>query len=424
MIKTILIRYGDLMLKGFNRRRFIKRTNTLIKEKVDLEGITFESSHDRFYVHIDDATIDPNTVMTKLKTVSGLSSFSPVAHAERTLESMRDIGIALLKDKADKPQTFKLIVKRSDKTFPTGSMETAKIISSDILKTYPNLSVDLSHPDLTLTIEIRKRGVYVYTDKIPGMGGFPVGVAGKGLLMLSGGIDSPVAGYLAMKQGVEIEAIHFESTPLTSIESAQKVIDLVKKLSVFAPDSTIKLHIIPFKDLHTKLLEFVPDPYQITIMRRMMYRIAEKMALAYHTPSIINGESIGQVASQTLESMKVVNDVTPRPIIRPLVTTDKQTIIQLAKTIDCYDISIRPFEDCCTVYTPKKPATAPRVYYAKRYEGLFNYRDMIDALMPRIMTISVHKNTSLDLTKHGLTVEEALKEATVSYDHEFTEPTD
>ncbi|MFW6320072.1 MAG: tRNA uracil 4-sulfurtransferase ThiI [Bacillota bacterium] len=424
MIKTILIRYGDLMLKGFNRRRFIKRTNSLIKEKVDIDGVSFESSHDRFYVHIDNDSIDPNRVMAKLKTVSGLSSFSPALHAERSLESMRDTGITLLKNKVDTPKTFKLIVKRSDKTFPTGSMETAKIISSDILNHYPNLSVDLSHPDLTLTIEIRKRGVYVYTDKIPGMGGFPVGVAGKGLLMLSGGIDSPVAGFLAMKQGVEIEAIHFESTPLTSIESAQKTIDLVKKLSVFAPNSTIKLHVIPFKDLHTKLLEFVPDPYQITIMRRMMYRIAERMALAYHTPSIINGESIGQVASQTLESMKVVNDVTSRPIIRPLVTTDKQTIIKLAKTIDCYDISIRPFEDCCTVYTPKKPATAPRVYYAKRYEGLFNYRDMIDNLMPRIMTLAIHKDTPLDLTKHGLTVEEALKEAGVTYDYEFTEQSD
>ncbi|MFW6319489.1 MAG: tRNA uracil 4-sulfurtransferase ThiI [Bacillota bacterium] len=420
MIKTILIRYGDLMLKGFNRRRFIKRTNSLIKEKVDLKGIRFESSHDRFYVHIEDDRVDPNTIIAKLKTVSGLSSFSPVAHARRTIESMRDIGIELLKHKTNTPQSFKLIVKRSDKTFPIESMDVAKTISSDILKHYPNLSVNLSHPDLTLTIEIRKRGVYVYTDKIQGMGGFPVGVAGKGLLMLSGGIDSPVAGYLAMKQGVEIEAIHFESTPLTSIESAQKVIDLVKKLSVYAPDSTIKLHMIPFKAMHTKLLEFVPDPYQITIMRRMMYRIAERMALMYHTPSIINGESIGQVASQTLESMKVVNDVTPRPIIRPLITTDKQTITKLAKTIDCYDISIRPFEDCCTVYTPKKPATAPRVYYAKRYEGLFNYRTMIDDLMPLIRTISIHKNTTLDLTKHGLTVEEALEEAGVSYDYEFT----
>ncbi len=407
MIKSILVRYGDLVLKGVNKKRFIKQVLMLVREKVQAEDVTFEAVHDRLYVHLHGA--DPEKVMQGLRKVSGLSSFSPIMHSSRDIDTIIEDAKTLLKDKVNTPQTFRVETKRADKSFATPSMEVSKRVSSALLKMYKDtLSVDLSNPDLTLSIEIRKQGVYLYSDRYKAMGGFPVGIAGKGLLMLSGGIDSPVAGYLAMKQGVELEAIHFESTPLTSIESVQKTIDLVKKLSVYAPKSTIKLHLVPFTSLHQAMLENVPDPYQITIMRRMMYRIADQFAELDHIPILVNGESIGQVASQTLESIKVVNEVTHRPVIRPLATIDKNDIVNLARTIDTYSVSIRPFEDCCTLYTPNQPTTNPRSMYAVRYERLFDYKTLIDEAVQSIKTLTITSTSSMDLTRHGLTVKEAL----------------
>jgi thiamine biosynthesis protein ThiI len=240
------------------------------------------------------------------------------------------------------------------------------------------------------------------------MGGYPVGVAGKGLLMLSGGIDSPVAGYLAMKQGVEIECIHFESTPLTSIESAQKVVDLVKKLAKYAPNNKINVHMVPFKELHMALLDNVPESYNITIMRRMMYRIATKLAKKKGCLCIINGESVGQVASQTLASMYTINSVTSFPILRPLCTYDKQDIIKISRQIDCYDLSIKPFEDCCTVYVPKNPVIKPRLRDALYYESKGDFDSLVEEAAMNTKRILITKDSDIDLSLLGFTVSEAL----------------
>lgn len=240
------------------------------------------------------------------------------------------------------------------------------------------------------------------------MGGFPVGVAGKGLLMLSGGIDSPVAGFLAMKQGVEIEAIHFESTPLTSIESAQKVIDLTEKMAVFAPRNKIKLYMVPFEKMHQALLNFIPESYNITIMRRMMYRIAERIADLNNDLILINGESIGQVASQTLKSMNVVSRTVDIPIVRPLSTYDKLDIIDISKKIDCYNISIKPFEDCCTVYVPKKPTTAPNIKKCVQYEKHFDYEAIIEETVNNTKYLICDANNHRDITFEGFVVSEVL----------------
>ena len=240
------------------------------------------------------------------------------------------------------------------------------------------------------------------------MGGFPVGVAGKGLLMLSGGIDSPVAGYLAMKQGVEIECVHFESTPLTSIESAQKVVDLVKKMAKYAPKNRIKIHFVPFKELHMALLDNVPESYNITIMRRMMYRITSKLCEKFGALCIVNGESVGQVASQTLGSMNTINSVTCTPIIRPVVTYDKNQIIKIARMIDTYDISIKPFEDCCTVYVPKSPATAPTIEKSVLFEKSFDYETLVNEAVENVKTISIDVDSDLDLSFLGLEVRNVL----------------
>ena len=240
------------------------------------------------------------------------------------------------------------------------------------------------------------------------MGGFPVGVAGKGLLMLSGGIDSPVAGYLAMKQGVEIECVHFESTPLTSIESAQKVVDLVKKMAKYAPKNRIKIHFVPFKELHMALLENVPESYNITIMRRMMYRIATQLCYKNNALCIVNGESVGQVASQTLGSMQTINAVTNMPIIRPVATYDKQDIIKISRKIDTYEISIRPFEDCCTVYVPKSPAISPSIEKSELYEKNFDYETLVKEAVENVKSIYVYTDSDLDLSLLGLEVRNVL----------------
>ncbi len=409
MEDIILVRFGELMLKGANKKRFLKTVRNSVAQKVCNPNIRFEHAHDRLYVHLNGEPYKP--VIEALKVVSGLDSFSVVTLTDNNLATIETIALAHLKNRAPSKQTFKITTKRADKTFPHTSLEVSKTIATACLKAHPHLTVNLSRPELELTIEIRKRGTYIYSEKIPGLGGFPAGIAGKGILLLSGGIDSPVAGFFAMKQGIEIEAMHFESTPLTSIESAQKAMDLCKPLSLYNTQSAVKLHLVPFKAIHEKIIEMVPEPYLITIMRRMMIRIADRFAERDHTPVLISGESIGQVASQTLESIKVINDVSRIPIIRPLATMDKKAIMEVARSINTYGISIRPFEDCCSIYTPKKPAINPRIYYALRYERLFDYETLIDEALTAIKTITVHVNTELDLTTHGLTVAEAVQES-------------
>jgi len=240
------------------------------------------------------------------------------------------------------------------------------------------------------------------------MGGFPVGVAGKGLLMLSGGIDSPVAGYLAMKQGIEIECIHYESTPLTSIESAQKVIDLTEKLAAYAPKAKIKLYMVPFAELHTALLNYIPESYNITIMRRMMYRIAEAIAKKNNDLILINGESIGQVASQTLQSISVINDVINMPVVRPLSTYDKLDIIKISRKIDTYTTSIKPFEDCCTVYVPRKPTTAPKLDRCVLYESKFDFGPLLEKTIENTKYMILSDTEHRDITLEGLVVSEVI----------------
>ncbi|MBO5542553.1 MAG: tRNA 4-thiouridine(8) synthase ThiI, partial [Acholeplasmatales bacterium] len=281
--------------------------------------------------------------------------------------------------------------------------------SGYVLSNHKLLSVDVHNPDVELNIELRNDACYLYNTNVRAMGGYPVGTAGKGLLMLSGGIDSPVAGYLAMKQGVEIECIHFESTPLTSIESAQKVVDLVKKMAKFAPNNKINVHFIPFKEIHMALLDYVPEAYNITIMRRMMYRIATELAKRRNCLCLINGESVGQVASQTLRSMNTINSVTNYPILRPLCTYDKLDIINISKYIDCYDLSIKPFEDCCTVYVPKAPATAPKIDKAEQYEKAFDYETLVKKAVDNVNSICISADSDIDLPLMGLEVTEVIE---------------
>ncbi|MCR5112363.1 MAG: tRNA 4-thiouridine(8) synthase ThiI [Acholeplasmatales bacterium] len=405
----ILVRFGDLTLKGKNQKDFLKALYKLMAVKMEGLNVEVENQHDRIFIHLLNE--DVNKVVDRLNLVSGISSYSFVVKCSQDIKDIKETSLKLMKQiVTDKTVTFKVNTKRSNKDYPMDSMEVTKHVSGYVLANHPMLKVDVHNPEVNLNIEIRRDACYLYNTNIRALGGYPVGTAGKGLLMLSGGIDSPVAGFMAMKQGVEIECIHFESTPLTSIESAQKVVDLVKKMAKYAPNNKINLHMIPFKEMHMALLDNVPESYNITIMRRMMYRIATELAKRKKCLAIINGESVGQVASQTLGSMNTINSVTNYPILRPLCTYDKIDIINISKKIDCYDLSIKPFEDCCTVYVPKAPATAPKIDKAEQYEKLFDYETLVKEAVDNVNSISISADSDLDLPMLGLEVREVIAE--------------
>ena len=408
MYNKILVRYGDLTLKGRNKKIFIHKVVGLVKEKLQGLKCTLDYTHDRMYITINDE--DTDEILKRLSYVSGISSYSLVVRVDTTddLETIKNAAVELINEQIKTDVKFKVDSKRCDKSFPMTSIELSQKVASHVLKHCNNLHVDVHNPDVCLRIELRTKDTYLYLSEIPGMGGFPVGIAGKGMLMLSGGIDSPVAGYLAMKQGLEIECVHFESTPLTSIESAQKVIDLVKKMAVYASNSRIKVHFVPFKELHMELLDKVHESYNITIMRRMMYRIATMLCEKNGALCIVNGESVGQVASQTLGSMHTINSVTNIPVLRPVVTYDKNEIIRIARKIDTYEISIRPFEDCCTVYVPKNPATYPTIEKSIEYEKLFDYDTLVKEAVDNTKAIWITSDSDLDLSFLGLEVRNVL----------------
>ena len=332
MYDRILVRFGDSTLKGKNKKDFLNRIYNLTRNKLEGLNVTLEKKHDRLFVILNDTKYED--VVERLNLVSGVHSYSPVVKCESDIEVIKETALKLIQETVKEPTTYKVETKRANKQFSLTSQEVSLAVGGYVLKNYDQyLKVDVHNPKTVLHIDVKDQYTYIYTIVIKGLGGFPTGILGKGLLMISGGIDSPVAGFLSMKQGIEVECIHFESTPLTSIESAQKVIDLVKKMAKYSYNNKIKLHLVPFMNLHQELLSKVPESYNITIMRRLMYRIAEKVAQKNDCVVLINGESVGQVASQTLHSMQVVNNVTNMPVLRPLVTYDKNEIVNISKKI-------------------------------------------------------------------------------------------
>ena len=385
MDKLILIKYGELTTKKDNRKFFIKELVNNIRKKID--DIEIEYSLDRMYIksnNIDDT-------ISKLKEVFGIYSIIECYKVNTNIDEIKDTILNLLKNKNFK--TFKVVTKRSDKSFPISSMEFSSKIGGIILKNIES-KVDVHNPDIYVNIEIKNGYTYIYTNEIKGLGGYPVGVQGKGLLMLSGGIDSPVAGYLALKRGIDVECIYFDSPPHTSIEAKNKVIDLANILNKYS--GKIKIFVVPFTKLQETIYKNVQNEYMITIMRRMMYRIAHKLALKNKCKVIINGESIGQVASQTLTSINTINSVTNFSIIRPVCCLDKLEIIEISKKIGTYDISIRPYEDCCTVFVPKHPSINPDINKCLEFEKNFDYESLIDEAIDNVQVIY-----KLDRNKHS-----------------------
>lgn len=385
----ILVRFGELSTKGKNKKDFIKRLLTNVKNALrDYEALTYERTHDRMYIMLHGE--DPHEVSEHLQKVFGISSFSFAVKIVTDIEEMKKTALILAQQSEAK--TFKIIARRSFKRFPMISDEINRELAGEILRN-TELKVDVKTPDLRVQVEVHEDATYIMTGKIIGSGGYPVGVGGKGLVMLSGGIDSPVASYLTMKRGVAIECIHYASPPYTSKAAQEKVLQLAAKLAPY--QGHIRVHIIPFTDLQLAIYQNCDESYAITIMRRMMYRIAEKVAQQQKCLALVNGESIGQVASQTLESMQTINCVTTMPVIRPVACLDKLEIIDIAKKIDTYEISIQPFEDCCTIFTPKNPVTRPTLHKAQYMESRFDFEKMIDDCVGKMESINLYPTTKI-----------------------------
>ena len=366
-----MIKYAELNTKKDNIGMFLKALKQNITEKIgDKATVLFDKG--RMFIKASDEHFDE--VLLKVQKVFGIHEI--MIGYETNSTDIEVIEEALLLVTRDLSFTsFKVETKRSDKNYPLTSLEISKHLGGVILKSRDRIVVDVHHPEVTINVEVRKDHAYIYVDKIKGLGGYPVGTLGKGLLMLSGGIDSPVAGFLAMKRGVKLEAIYFESPPHTSVEAKNKVATLASILSEYG--SSIKVHVIHFTEIQEEIYKKVPHEYLITIMRRMMYRIAAKVAYQNRCKILVNGESIGQVASQTLSSMAVINEVVKIPVIRPVACLDKLEIIELAKKIGTYETSILPYEDCCTIFVPLHPVINPELEKCIEYEKLLPYEELI-----------------------------------------------
>ena len=385
MEQVILIKYGELTTKKANRNLFIKTLYDNILEKLKDYQVKITKDRVRMFIETTD-NIDE--IVNILSNIPGIHGIVIAYKVDTNTEEIKAKTLDIVKTINFK--TFKVETKRSNKNFPIPSMEFNQIIGRLLLKNIPNIKVNVHNPDYLLKIEIRDKYTYIYSKEINGLGGYPIGVAGKGLLMLSGGIDSPVAGYLAMKRGIKLECIYFESPPHTSIQAKNKVKKLVAKLNNY--QSNITLHVINFTKIQEAIYQNINPNYMITIMRRMMYRISTKVAEKNNCLAIINGESVGQVASQTLTSMQVINNVTSYPIIRPLACYDKLDIIDISKKIDTYETSILPYEDCCTIFLPKHPVINPSLDKAIEYEKNIDYEELIEEAINNMENIKITNN--------------------------------
>lgn len=385
----LLVRYGELTLKGTNRKMFVNQLKDNVKRAlIPLSGYHVKGKRDRMYIELSPEA-DINEIIQRLSKVYGIKSISPVIKIDKNEEKINQSAIQLSQD-FEKGSTFKVDVKRVDKSFRLDTYELQRQVGGAILKENNNITVNVKNPDYEIKIEVRMDAIYIYEKVIAGAGGLPVGTGGKTLLMLSGGIDSPVAGIEVMKRGVTVEAIHFHSPPFTSEKAKDKVIELTRILAERV--GPIKLHLVPFTEIQKQINKVVHSRYTMTSTRRMMMRISDKVVHQINANAIVNGENLGQVASQTLKSMYAINHVTATPVLRPLLTLDKEDIIKKAKELGTFETSIQPYEDCCTIFTPKNPVTEPDFDKVIKYESVFNFDEMIENAVENIETLTIDQN--------------------------------
>ena len=374
MKTRILIRYGELSTKGRNKKMFTQKLASNIKKAlVDFPQVKVIPDYDFMYLDLHEAPEE--AVIEKVKPIFGIQSISPVYIIEKDMEVAKKVVIDLLSQEDLEGKTFKIMTKRSDHTFEMDTNQINLFLGDAVLEAFPDIKVQLKQPDITVRIDVRREHLMVSLKTIPGAGGLPVGTSGRVMLMLSGGIDSPVAGYLAMKRGMEIQCVHFASPPYTSPQALEKTKLLAAKIARFG--GSIQFLTVPFSRIQEEIKKSVPEAYLMTIMRRFMLRITDQLRENARALAIANGESVGQVASQTLDSMVAINDVTNTPIIRPVATMDKLDIIKVAEEIDTFELSIQPFEDCCTVFAPPSPKTKPKLEKARQYEARLDVEGLI-----------------------------------------------
>ncbi|HMM07015.1 MAG TPA: tRNA uracil 4-sulfurtransferase ThiI [Clostridiales bacterium] len=388
MYKLLLLRYGELGLKGKNKGQFIKRLEANIRRALPHKEVL--NTWGRLWVPLDG---DMEETVAALSAVFGLYSVSPVIQCGRDLEEIAAAAKTVLETALPQGGTFKIESRRSDKTFPLTSPELSQTVGGMVLPQMgKEYTVDVREPRQRIDIEVRKEGIYVFGQTIPMAGGLPVGSSGKGVVMLSGGIDSPVCAYLAMKRGVKVDLLHFHSFPYTSERAKEKVVDLASVLAKYS-NAGMKLHVIHFTDIQMAIRETCREEYTITMMRRFMYRIAQRVAASLDAKAIFTGESVGQVASQTLESMYAINEAITMPVLRPLCCFDKEEIIAIAQKIGTFDISIRPYEDCCTIFLPDFPKIRPDLKDCLEMEAGMDVDGLIEAALAKSYVLHIKKET-------------------------------
>ncbi|OIJ12430.1 tRNA 4-thiouridine(8) synthase ThiI [Anaerobacillus alkalilacustris] len=382
----IVIRYAELALKGKNRSTFERRLQENIKVALKpYPAAKIERTFGRMFIKLNGENHEE--IAEKLSKIFGIHSFSLAVKVDNELEKIQDGALRAISEVLSGTMTFKVSAKRANKGFPINSQTLNYEVGSYILRNTHDLTVNVHNPDIEVKVEVRETSTYISCAVYKGSGGLPVGTGGKVVLMLSGGIDSPVAGYLAMKRGVKIEAIHFHSPPYTNERAKQKVMDLTKVLTEYG--GKIRLHVVPFTKTQMTIHQNIPSNYTMTIMRRMMLRISERIAQEQKAFAITTGESLGQVASQTLHSMHTINEVTNMPMIRPLVTMDKLEVIELAQKIGTYDLSILPYEDCCTIFLPPETKTKPTRDKANLFEEKLDVEALVQEAVSNVEIIDI-----------------------------------
>ncbi|HEO7105865.1 TPA: tRNA uracil 4-sulfurtransferase ThiI [Streptococcus agalactiae] len=389
----IMIRYGELSTKKKNRMRFINKLKNNMEHVLSIyPDVSVKTDRDRGHVYLNGT--DYHEVAESLKEIFGIQAFSPSFKVEKNVDTLvkavQEIMTSVYKD----GMTFKITAKRSDHSFELDSRALNHTLGDAVFSVLPNIKAQMKQPDINLKVEIRDEAAYISYEDIRGAGGLPVGTSGKGMLMLSGGIDSPVAGYLALKRGVDIEAVHFASPPYTSPGALKKAHDLTRKLTKFG--GNIQFIEVPFTEIQEEIKAKAPEAYLMTLTRRFMMCITDRIREDRNGLVIINGESLGQVASQTLESMQAINAVTATPIIRPVVTMDKLEIIDIAQKIDTFDISIQPFEDCCTIFAPDRPKTNPKIKNTEQYEKRMDVEGLVERAVAGIMVTTIQPQADSD----------------------------
>ena len=385
MNEIILVKNGEIALKGLNRSSFEEILCKNIRWRLrELGSFEITRAQSTIYIRPRSEDVDLDEAMERLEKVFGIAAFSRALVTEKNLETIETEAIAYLRQTLTEARTFKVEAKRSDKSFPYQSPEIQREVGGALLEAYPHLKVDGRHPEVTVTVEIRDFAAYIHGRQIPGAGGLPVSSSGEGLLFISGGIDSPVAGWMMARRGMKLSAIHFQSPPYTSERALLKVETLLQKLSAYAGDITF--YCVPFTRIQEALRDHCPEELFTILMRRLMMKIAIRIAERENIPALITGESLGQVASQTVLALAATNAAADRPVLRPLIGMDKSDIVTIARHIDTFETSILPYEDCCTVFTPRRPKTRPSLEYVEQAERSFDFAPLLEEAVAGIET--------------------------------------